>query len=1158
MSSDEFSSIQLAQQCTNAQKGDKKRCKCWHEDDPPERKKYLENEAIKQIRVFKLNNSRHTRSSTRYIETKSRNETSYRRNISRNSPVKRASSRRQQRKRKSLKLGGPVHQILDVLDETCEDEDETSCKADADQVGSQTGSVLSHMKKESGLTIPTIGKKRLEVLSPTYGHNIGFQKTGLKNLGNSCYISAVIQCLVATEGLIDALRKKLQKNVSYQSDQLSCELIFLSMVLNSGEYRAVRPTDFKTAVDKSLPSFRGSRQHDSHEFLVKLLDIIEEEAPNTISNIFDGEITNKLICSECKNQSIKKDPFRFLPIDIQAFGGTKASVQTCLDNFLEKKETVDYYCENAGCYSTKAVKSIHISKEPQVLIVQAKRFAFSPSNNLGHLHTYKICDPVEIEHTVKISADGIEGHQRYNLYSVTSHKGSLGMGHYTAQCRDPLVENSWIMYDDSNTYSDAVFREKDAYLLFYQKALDTCETEARLHQLPETHTEKNLTEAVTSVTVSENFPQNKVSVCTEERESCNREERVANEPPASNLVKNLAPDQENENLRRSSRTPRETPKMKENKEREATKSKKNQSLLILERGEGIEDQIECDKENSSKEKADGSWDCPLCKTPYDETKPMLSCATCYGWFHGECIDFTCQECAQTSTEETNELVQLKERFNTMVKEQDKVKKNLRDTISARDKELSKKTKMIENWGDDRTKACNEAKVLRNENLELKEEVQNSRSKIKELEAQVNKLRRNLDSSNSQFTKVRKEKNESLKELTKKETLISSQETEIDRLKAENTDLKRQVKVHETFVQKEFGGEDHLQMSKQIEEARAEIKKKEAENQTMAEKIQSLTEEMEKGESTKLKDKKEEVKKLQQHVTVLEESNRDKENENSKNKERTLTLEKELTLEKDINLLIKEKMVQDGIDRLSGNEEDKRDESRNVRKIKKHQGGERQYCGDVFLNATRECSIEDCQKDHERNKNKIKRGVCIQEFDERKSCRRESCMFSHRFPASLNDNKEFRKKIEDRKKMIGEKKKKRMEQQTDSEIKSSKHYQTYKICVYEFEKQGSCRYKDDCFYEHNFPEVLRSCAQTKNEVDAKRAEMKEKRRTRMPNRIELNDNVYGNEKKRDYRRTDESNLGKTINKAVDNFLYSLRSLIQDQVKSSKWKPSRIEA
>ena len=71
-------------------------------------------------------------------------------------------------------------------------------------------------------------------------------------------------------------------------------------------------------------------------------------------------------------------------------------------------------------------------------------------------------------------------------------------------------------------------------------------------------------------------------------------------------------------------------------------------------------------------------------------------------------------------------------------------------------------------------------------------------------------------------------------------------------------------------------------------------------------------------------------------------------------------------------------------------------------------------------------------------------------------------------------------------------------------------------------------------------------------------MKAKRRTRMPNRIELNDNVYGNEKKRDYRRTDESNLGKTINKAVDNFLYSLRSLIQDQVKSSKWKPSRIEA
>ena len=57
----------------------------------------------------------------------------------------------------------------------------------------------------------------------------------------------------------------------------------------------------------------------------------------------------------------------------------------------------------------------------------------------------------------------------YELYSVANHKGSLGMGHYTAQCVDPMDENVWDMYNDSTSYPDSKLQYKEAYLLYYKQ-----------------------------------------------------------------------------------------------------------------------------------------------------------------------------------------------------------------------------------------------------------------------------------------------------------------------------------------------------------------------------------------------------------------------------------------------------------------------------------------------------------------------------------------------------------------------------------------------------------------------------------------------------------------------------------------------------------------
>ena len=58
----------------------------------------------------------------------------------------------------------------------------------------------------------------------------------------------------------------------------------------------------------------------------------------------------------------------------------------------------------------------------------------------------------------------------YDLYAVSNHFGTLGGGHYTAFCKNPLY-NKWFNFDDSDV-SHAKEKEvvtKAAYVLFYKR-----------------------------------------------------------------------------------------------------------------------------------------------------------------------------------------------------------------------------------------------------------------------------------------------------------------------------------------------------------------------------------------------------------------------------------------------------------------------------------------------------------------------------------------------------------------------------------------------------------------------------------------------------------------------------------------------------------------
>ncbi|CCH43508.1 Ubiquitin carboxyl-terminal hydrolase [Wickerhamomyces ciferrii] len=136
-----------------------------------------------------------------------------------------------------------------------------------------------------------------EKLPSVYGPEL----TGLKNLGNSCYLSSVVQSLFSLPEYQQKFASKSLESFN-EKDDLSFQLTKLSKGLQSGDFSkpssdgyqiGIQPTSFKNLIGQNHEEFSSMRQQDAYEFWNYLIDKIDSIEPE-LNDIFKFVSVEKL------------------------------------------------------------------------------------------------------------------------------------------------------------------------------------------------------------------------------------------------------------------------------------------------------------------------------------------------------------------------------------------------------------------------------------------------------------------------------------------------------------------------------------------------------------------------------------------------------------------------------------------------------------------------------------------------------------------------------------------------------------------------------------------------------------------------------------------------------------------------------------------------
>lgn len=272
----------------------------------------------------------------------------------------------------------------------------------------------------------------------------GWQPVGLENLGNSCYMNSILQCLARAPEFLETLQTT--------TDPLLVSLVqLLSTMRQQGKVADVLRA-FRRALGTHLPKFKSTKQEDAKDLLLELL-AYTERAHRPAAELFYGKRADKVTCTRCGNQTPAEAELFLVPIE-------RRLDSTDITSYLQRAQNDEFQltgdnrlqCGRCQSQSDASVVS-KIVKSPKLLVVYIEPFDLAGRR---------------IRHSISVTEQVTLLGRKYALYALVHHYGaSIHSGHFTATVR----YGEWYRCDDSSVREVESPSSAEAYFLFYE-ALD--------------------------------------------------------------------------------------------------------------------------------------------------------------------------------------------------------------------------------------------------------------------------------------------------------------------------------------------------------------------------------------------------------------------------------------------------------------------------------------------------------------------------------------------------------------------------------------------------------------------------------------------------------------------------------------------------------------
>jgi ubiquitin carboxyl-terminal hydrolase 8 len=313
---------------------------------------------------------------------------------------------------------------------------------------------------------------------------------GLANVGNTCSINTLVQCIGHCPRFLDCVLNNeftitKRDNRSYIVYEELKAILKMLWVDNT----SIIPRRFIEAFYESIGSgYQIGEQFDFTEMWMLLLDNIIHETHNEnfiadyqtethcvmqkkvldslnihfkntqspLINLLHGSQIQQIKCESCGNESHIIEPVSFSYIN-------HPTIFEGLQDLLKTHHIEEWKCEK--CKSTEGTKNTQFWKLPTIWMIVIQRY-----NNDKKLTT-PIDIPLIIDFDEGVEQSKTDKPPSYELKAIANHYGSLEGGHYTATCKN---ENSWCEYNDLQimvipNITEKLINNRTAYALFYER-----------------------------------------------------------------------------------------------------------------------------------------------------------------------------------------------------------------------------------------------------------------------------------------------------------------------------------------------------------------------------------------------------------------------------------------------------------------------------------------------------------------------------------------------------------------------------------------------------------------------------------------------------------------------------------------------------------------